>query len=136
MTDSVAGGAPVWALLIERGVDEGSDLRLFWQRSDAEAAAQEYLAETWWDDEPSLPSGLAEVIERYNADPNAGAKLFLGAMAIEGERARCQLCGEPIVLDDEDDSNSWVHAEDANDGADHTAEFRSGPSQPTGRDIA
>lgn len=126
----------MWALLIERGVDEGSDLRLFWQRSDAEAAAQEYLAETWWDDEPSLPSGLAEVIERYNADPNAGAKLFLGAMAIEGERARCQLCGEPIVLDDEDDSNSWVHAEDANDGADHTAEFRSGPSQPTGRDIA
>ncbi|MCY4515933.1 MAG: hypothetical protein OXB99_01700 [Acidimicrobiaceae bacterium] len=53
---------PVWALLIERGVDEGSDLRLFWQRSGAEAAAQDYLDETWRDDRPNLPSGLAEVI--------------------------------------------------------------------------
>lgn len=112
----------MWALLIERGVDEGSDLRLFWQRSDAEAAVQEHLDETWWEDGPSAPSGLAAVIERYNADPSAGAHLFLGAVAIEGERQRCRVCGEPIVLDDEDDPDSWVHAEDANDGADHTAE--------------
>jgi hypothetical protein len=38
------------------------------------------------------------------------------------ERPRCRLCGEPIVLDDPDDLMSWIHAEDANDQGDHTAE--------------
>lgn len=121
MTDSVTGGVPVRALLIERGVDEGSDLRLFWQRGEAEAAAGEHLSDRWFDD-PGLPSDTDEAIEQYNGDPTGGEHVFLGRVRIEGERARCQLCSEPIVLDDEDDPDSWVHTEDANDGADHTAE--------------
>jgi hypothetical protein len=70
-----------------------------------------------------------------NGDPTGGG-VFLGRVRIEGERPRCRICGEPIALDDEGEPDSWVHAEDANDGADHTAVFRSSPSRPTERDIA
>ena len=38
------------------------------------------------------------------------------------ERTRCWLCGEPVELAYADDPESWVHAEDANDWADHSAE--------------
>lgn len=37
-------------------------------------------------------------------------------------RPTCRMCGEPIVLDDPDDDMSWIHAQDANDRGDHTAE--------------
>lgn len=36
-------------------------------------------------------------------------------------RPCCAACGEPVVLDDPNDPDSWVHAPDANDHADHTA---------------
>ena len=42
-------------------------------------------------------------------------------------RPRCQLCGEPVELADPGDPESWVHAEDANDLADHTAEVDAPP---------
>ena len=135
MTDGLSEGVPVWVLLIERGIEEGSELRLFWQQDQAEAAARDYLAERWLNDS-GLPSDTDDAIEQYNGDPTAGERVFLGRVRIEGERSRCRMCGEPIVLDDEGDQDSWVHADDANDGADHTAEFRSDPSQPTERDIA
>lgn len=121
MTDGLIERVPLWALLIERGIDEGSDLWLFWQRNDAEAAARSYLAETWLH-EPGLPSDIDDAIEQYNGEPNVGEHVFLGRVVIEGERQRCRLCSEPIVLDVEDDPDSWVHAADANDRADHTAE--------------
>jgi hypothetical protein len=37
------------------------------------------------------------------------------------DRPRCAACGEPVVLDDPADPDSWIHAPDANDRADHTA---------------
>jgi hypothetical protein len=37
------------------------------------------------------------------------------------DRPRCAACGEPVVLDDSADPDSWIHAPDANDRADHTA---------------
>ncbi len=40
----------------------------------------------------------------------------------QSSRRRCVLCGEPIVLCDPDDAESWVHAEDASDWGDHSAE--------------
>ena len=135
MTDGLTRGVPVWVLLIERGIEDGSDLRLFWQRDQAEAAARDYLAEGWLND-PGLPPDTYDAIEQHNGDPTAAERVFLGQVRIEGDRSRCRLCGEPIVLDEEDDPDSWVHAEDANDGADHTAEFRSSPSQPKRRGIA
>ena len=39
------------------------------------------------------------------------------------QRPRCELCGEPVELADPSDPESWVHTEDANDLADHTAEL-------------
>lgn len=36
-------------------------------------------------------------------------------------RPRCAACGEPVELDDPNDRDSWIHAPDANDRADHTA---------------
>jgi hypothetical protein len=64
MTDGLSEGAPVWALLIERGIEDGSDLRLFWQQGDAEAAARGYLGERWLND-PGLPSDTDDAIEQY-----------------------------------------------------------------------
>ncbi len=43
-------------------------------------------------------------------------------VVLQGALHRCQLCGEPVVLDDRSDPMSWIHAEDANDLGDHTAE--------------
>ena len=37
------------------------------------------------------------------------------------DRPRCAACGEPVVLDNPDDPDSWIHAPNANDRADHTA---------------
>jgi hypothetical protein len=37
------------------------------------------------------------------------------------DRPRCAACGEPVVADDPADPDSWIHAPDANDRADHTA---------------
>ena len=43
-------------------------------------------------------------------------------MIVHGERRRCRLCGEPVTLDDPSDPMSWIHAVDANDLGDHTAD--------------
>ena len=43
-------------------------------------------------------------------------------VVVQGERRRCRLCGEPVVLDDIADPESWRHADDANVLGDHTAE--------------
>lgn len=48
--------------------------------------------------------------------------VVLRAVTVQGSRPRCQLCGEPVVLDDPSDLMSWIHAADANDLGDHTAE--------------
>ena len=43
-------------------------------------------------------------------------------VVVQGQRRRCRLCREPVVLDDLLDPESWRHADDANDLGDHTAE--------------
>jgi hypothetical protein len=61
---------------------------------------------------------------QLSADVRAAA---VGALEdVEEARAnrrRCAACGEPIVLCDPDDPESWVHAEDAGDWGDHSAEI-------------
>ena len=51
-----------------------------------------------------------------------GQDVLLRQIRIQGDRTRCRLCGEPVELDDPLDEQSWVHAPDANDLGDHTAE--------------
>jgi acetoacetate decarboxylase len=48
--------------------------------------------------------------------------VLLHQVRIQGDRTRCCLCGEPVELDDPLDEESWIHAPDANDFGDHTAE--------------
>ncbi len=110
-----------WVFLIERGLDVGAELRLFWNRADAQMAAREYLADVWAGDAP-LSADVDEALEQYNELPHRAEHVFVGPLSVEGERKRCALCGEPISLADEADSDRWVHSEDANDGGDHTAE--------------
>ncbi|MCP3935925.1 MAG: hypothetical protein GY708_11205 [Actinomycetia bacterium] len=124
MTEAGWAGAPVWAFLVERGFDDGAELRLFWNRADAHAAAREYLAEDWAGD-GLTPADADEVIEQYNQLSGNTEHVFVGPLPIEGERARCVICGEPVSLAVEADSESWIHAEDANDRRDHTAELHS-----------
>ncbi|CAN5849258.1 hypothetical protein BH23ACT2_BH23ACT2_08420 [soil metagenome] len=41
---SADGTSVAWVLLIERGLDEGSDLALFWHEGDAISAPRDHLA--------------------------------------------------------------------------------------------
>ena len=42
---------------------------------------------------------------------------------MQDDRGRYRLCDEPVALDDPRGPMSWIHAKDANDVGDHTAEF-------------
>jgi hypothetical protein len=117
----------VWALLIERGLPEGADLTLYWRHSAAIEAARAYLVGQLG----GAPGDVLAAIEAYNASPEAGEHIvlsevtFAGHPDFEGEvdmRVRCRLCGEPVVLEDPSDPLSYIHAFDANDWGDHTAE--------------
>jgi hypothetical protein len=51
-----------------------------------------------------------------------GKDVLLRQIRIQGDRTRCRLCGEPVELVDPFDDLSWIHAPDANDLGDHTAD--------------
>jgi hypothetical protein len=84
--------------LVHSRAQQDDAVAAFWERIDAEAYAKSRGAAN-----PGQPSVLSELVVR-------------------GGRRRCRLCGEPIVLDDPSDAESWRHADDANDLGDHTAE--------------
>lgn len=56
-----------------------------------------------------------------NSDTSQSPPAVVEAV-LHDRRRRCRLCGEPIVLDDPTDVESWRHADDAHDLGDHTAE--------------
>jgi hypothetical protein len=77
---------------------------------------------------------VPEAIERYNQLPGVAEHVLVSRFSIEGQqffdgeedlRPRCTVCGEPLVLADPADSESWIHSDDASDQADHTAEVGS-----------
>jgi len=134
----------VWVLLVERGVEEGAELNLYWREPAATAAARRYLEQASPTDDPQ-PAEVQEAIETYNQHPGVAEHVLLASFPIEGHeffdgdedlRPRCTICGEPVFLVDADDPQSWAHAHDANDRGDHTAEFDSTDSQPMEGDIA
>ncbi len=91
-----AGQPRIW-LVHSRG-QQDDRVAAFWERIDAEAYAEARGAAN-----PGQPSVLSQLV-------------------VQGGRRRCRLCGEPVVLDDPSDAESWRHADDANDLGDHTAE--------------
>lgn len=133
--------ASVWVVLVERGVEEGADLAVFWRRVAASEAALAHMADRWpWPGD--VPDDVEEAIEQYNRARGVDEHLLLAEFEIHGhehfdgdvdDRPRCALCGEPLVLADASDAESWVHAEDANDWADHTAELDPPPELSAGR---
>ena len=93
---ATAGRTTVW-LAFDTG-RPGDSVAAFWERA-----------------------GAVVHVEALSA-ANPGGDVVLMQVVVQGERRRCRLCGEPVVLDDPADPMSWIHAEDASDGGDHTAE--------------
>ena len=94
--DAAAGQTTIWLAL---ATDQpGGVVAAFWERADAAAHAA------------------------MLSTPNPGESVVLREVVVQGSRRRCRLCGEPAVLDDPSDLMSWIHAADANDLGDHTAE--------------
>ena len=130
MAAAVGDRVTIWVLLIERGVDEGADLSLHWREPAALAAARRHLEQAWPPNE-LLSTDVHEAIEMYNQLPGVAEHVLVAPFSIEGHqffdgdedlRPRCTACGQPVALADAEDPESWVHAEDANDRADHTAD--------------
>ena len=93
---AAAGRITVWLAFDTRR--PGDSAAAFWEQADAAAHVEALSA------------------------ANPGADVVLTQVAVQGERRRCRLCGERVVLDDPADPMSWIHAADANDLGDHTAE--------------
>ena len=93
---AAAGRSTVWLVLDTRR--SGYSVSAFWQRVDAAAHAA------------------------VLSDTDTKGRVVLTEVVIQGGRRRCLLCREPVVLDDPSDTESWRHADDANDLGDHTAE--------------
>jgi hypothetical protein len=91
-----AGQARIW--LVRSPGQPDRQIVAFWERAEAVAFADAWSA------------------------ANAGPPPVLSEVVVRGDRRRCRLCGESIVLDDPSDAESWRHADDANDLGDHTAE--------------
>ena len=92
-----SGEARIWLVCSPGQSDR--EVVAFWERADAVA-----FADAW------------------SAANNQGPPPVLSEVGVRGHRRRCRLCGEPIVLDDPSEAESWRHADDANDLGDHTAE--------------
>lgn len=72
---------------------------------------------------PPLSVGdLLDVLERAGLS-SVVRRLRSGHQPSPARQVRrlCTICGEPVELDDLNDPESWIHASDANDAADHGA---------------
>jgi hypothetical protein len=127
----IDGKPAVWVFLVERGLNDGSDLQLFWHEAAAIDAARAHLSASWPPEELATQADVLEAIEAANQLVGDEEYIVLAPFPIAGnqyfegdtdDRPRCRACREPIELDDVDDPESWIHCEDANDLGDHTAE--------------
>jgi hypothetical protein len=73
---------PVWVFLVERALDVGSDLRLFWREADAVEAARTHLSATWPVQNPVTRAQVYEAIEQTNQLAGAEEYLVLGAFPV------------------------------------------------------
>jgi len=56
----------VWVFLVERGLDAGSDLRLFWHEAEAIEAARVHLSNSWPIEGLVTQDRVYEAIESVN----------------------------------------------------------------------
>lgn len=76
----------VWVFLVERGLDAGSDLRLFWNEAGAIGAAREHLSKTWPEADLTTGDRVYEAIEATNQTLAAEEYLVLAAFPVMGYR--------------------------------------------------
>lgn len=72
----------VWVLLIERPMDTGADLSLYWQEIDALRAARKHMEPDWPHEAGTMPSNVHDAIERFNAHHDGCEHLWLGPTPI------------------------------------------------------
>lgn len=121
----------VWVFLVERGLNKGGELQLFWHEVAATDAARAHLSTSLPLKELATKADVLEAIEAANQLVGAEEFIVLAPYPIAGnqyfegdvdDRPRCLACRQPIELEDPKDPESWIHCEDANDLGDHTAE--------------
>jgi hypothetical protein len=71
----VSDTTSVWLFLVERGVESGSDLQLFWREADAAEAARQYLLTACPAWKAVRSDAVHEMVELANRQ--AGAEEFL-----------------------------------------------------------
>lgn len=77
-------GAPleVWVLLIERSLDTGADLWLYWHELDARRAARRHMESDWPEDAGPMPDDVYAAIEQFNSHHDGDEHIWLGASPI------------------------------------------------------
>lgn len=112
--------------MLRRGLGGSADLRRPTKESEADwfadaAAVLHRVSELFTAIGRRGPSPAHVMRERDLEDARAVVE-DLERQRLKANRKRCQICNEPVELADPNDLESWVHAEDANDWADHGAE--------------
>ncbi|MEX1126346.1 MAG: hypothetical protein WEE53_11850 [Acidimicrobiia bacterium] len=74
----------VWVFLVERGLDAGSDLRLFWHETDAIEAARVHLSVSRPSQDLVTRGQVYEVIEAANQLAGAQEYIVLTAFLVTG----------------------------------------------------
>lgn len=71
-----------WVLLIERTLDTGADLSLYWQELDARQAALAHMTSDWPPEAGTMPSDVHSAIELFNAHHHGCEHIWLGSIPI------------------------------------------------------
>ncbi len=74
----------VWVFLVERGLDTGSDLQLFWHEADAIEAARGHLSYSWPSEKLATRAQVHEAIEVANQLVGDQEYLVLAPFPITG----------------------------------------------------
>ena len=77
----------VWGLLIERSLDVGADLSLYWQELDALRAARKHMEPDWPQEAGTMPSNVHAAIELFNAHHHGCEHLWLGPLPVTSVHA-------------------------------------------------
>ena len=114
-----------WAFLIERPLDAGADLSLYWQELDALRAARTHMESDWPQQAGTMPSNVNAAIELFNAHQNGCEHLWLGPTPIKSahseDTASCdydepQQCGSiwrrDFVRSDLAASSEWIEIQE------------------------
>ena len=75
----------MWMFLVERGLEAGSDLRLFWREAEAIEAARGHLSGSWPIEGLVTQDRVYEMIEAINQVPGSDEYLVLAPISVKGD---------------------------------------------------